>query len=174
MCVGDFNLRKGSFYILKAFNQIYDNNLELHFIGAVDSDLRKICKKELNDKRIKLLGTMNKLSLKSHLKNYDIFCLASLEEGMSISMIEAMSMSLVPICSENTGAKDIIKNGYDGFIFKIRDIDGIKNSILKLKNNPKILNQMSKRIRKKVCKDFSSEKHQQRVFLNYKKILKLI
>ena len=174
VCVGDFNLRKGSFYILKAFNQICDNNLELHFIGAVDRDLRKICKKELSDKRIKLLGTMNKLSLKNHLKNYDIFCLASLEEGMSISMLEAMSMSLVPICSENTGAKDIIKNGYDGFIFKIRDIEGIKNSILKLKNNPKILNQMSKRIRKKICKDFSSEKYQQRVFLNYKKILKLV
>jgi alpha-maltose-1-phosphate synthase len=174
VCVGDFNLRKGCYYILKAFNQIKDKNLELHFIGAVDSDLRQICKKELSDKRIKLLGTMDKLSLKNQLKNYDIFCLASLEEGMSISMLEAMSMSLVPVCSENTGAKDIVRNGYDGFIFKIRDINGIKNKILKLKNNPKILKQMSKRIRKKICKDFSSEKYQQRVFSNYKKILKLI
>tara|TARA_B100001250_G_scaffold410867_1_gene438184 strand:+ start:188 stop:1339 length:1152 start_codon:yes stop_codon:yes gene_type:complete len=172
--VGNFNLRKGCYYILKAFNQIKDVNLELHFIGTIDNDLKKICEKELQDERITLHGELDKISVRDKLRDYDIFCLASLEEGMSISMLEGMSMSLVPICSENTGALDIVDEGYDGFIFKIRDIQKIKKRILFLKNNPKILKKMQIRIRRKINKKFSSNKYQERVFSNYKKILKTI
>ena len=169
--VGDFDFRKGSYYILKAFNKIKDENLELHFIGNINDDLRHLCKKELSDRRVKLLGTMNKINLRNKLNNYDIFCLASVEEGMSISMLEGMSMSLVPLCSENTGAKDIIKNGYDGFIFKIRDINALKNKIILLNNNPRLLEQMKIRIRKKICKNFSKEEYQKRILVHYKKII---
>lgn len=169
--VGDFDIRKGSYYLLKAFNKINDKNLELHFIGNINQNLKRICKKELKDDRVKLLGTMNKIKLRDRLKNYDIFCLASLEEGMAISMLEAMSMSLVPICSENTGAKDIIKHEYDGFIFKIRDVEDIKKRILFLRNNPEVLKKMGTRIRKKICQKFSNKKYQERIIVNYKKIL---
>ena len=80
-------------------------------------------------------------------------------------------MSLVPLCSENTGAKDIIKNGYDGFIFKIRDINALKNKIILLNNNPRLLEQMKIRIRKKICKNFSKEEYQKRILVHYKKII---
>ena len=169
--VGDFDIRKGSYYLLKAFNKINDKNLELHFIGSVNQNLKKICKKELKDDRVKLLGAMSKINLRNRLKDYDIFCLASLEEGMAISMLEAMSMSLVPICSENTGARDVIKHGYDGFVFKIRDVKDIRKKILFLRNNPEKLKKMSTRIRKKICQKFTNKKYQEKIISNYKKIL---
>lgn len=172
--VGDFDIRKGSYYILKAFSKIKDPNIELDFIGNINDDLRNICQDELNDKRVRLLGTMNKIQLRDSLKNYDIFCLASLEEGMAISMLEAMSMSLVPLCSEHTGAKDIIDHAYDGFIFKIRDINEIKRKIIFLRKNPNILKIMSKRIRSKIVKNFSHQIYQNRIYYNYRKILKKI
>ena len=85
---------------------------------------------EIADKIGKSKSTIcTEFNLRNRLKDYDIFCLASLEEGMAISMLEAMSMSLVPICSENTGARDVIKHGYDGFVFKIRDVKDIRKKI---------------------------------------------
>ena len=46
----------------------------------------------------------------------DAFCLASLYEGMPISLIEALGVGAVPICTPVGGIVDVIKDGENGFL----------------------------------------------------------
>lgn len=55
----------------------------------------------------------------------DMMCLVSQREGMSNAMIEAMCLGLPCICTKVSGAIDLIKDGENGILIDIGDIDGL-------------------------------------------------
>ncbi len=79
-----------------------------------DKSLLKELKK-YEDERIKFLG------LKSNVIDYltysDLFCLSSLYEGMPITLLEAMSLGVIPVCTPAGGIVDVIDVN-TGFIAK--------------------------------------------------------
>lgn len=89
-----------------------------------------------------LADNLNKLSISLGVKefvnipgasksiHYDILdaemmCLISAREGMSNAMIEAMTLGLPCICTKVSGAVDLIKEGYNGLLVDIGDINGL-------------------------------------------------
>ena len=58
-----------------------------------------------------------------------VFVLPSKSEAFSIALIEAMARGRVVIASATEGAKEIIKNGKTGFIFKIDDSKALAKKI---------------------------------------------
>jgi glycosyltransferase involved in cell wall biosynthesis len=56
----------------------------------------------------------NKLS--DNLNITDIYVILSIEEGLSLTIPQAMSVGCIVIATPNTGAEEIIKNGFNGFI----------------------------------------------------------
>ena len=55
----------------------------------------------------------------------EMMCLVSTREGMSNAMIEAMCLGLPCICTKVSGAIDLIKDGENGILVDIGDIDGL-------------------------------------------------
>jgi len=83
--------------------------------------------------------------------NHEIFILPSKREGMPQSLIEAMARGKIVIASDTDGAKEIIKDNFNGFLFKNGDTEDLKNHIefiLKLPNIEKL--QIRNRARKSV------------------------
>lgn len=84
------------------------------------------------DKKIELLNKV------------DAYILPSYNEGLPISILEAMSYSL-PIISTNVGGiPEILKNGENGFIMSPGDKDAMYRAILELMNNEKLRMDMGK------------------------------
>ena len=54
-----------------------------------------------------------------------MMCLVSSREGMSNAMIEAMCLGLPCICTKVSGAIDLIKDGENGLLVDIGDVDGL-------------------------------------------------
>lgn len=74
----------------------------------------------------------------------DAYILPSYNEGLPISILEAMSYSL-PIISTNVGGiPEILKNGENGFIMSPGDKDAMYRAILELMNNEKLRLDMGK------------------------------
>ena len=59
------------------------------------------------------------------LQNSSVFCLPALEDGCPLATHEAMACGLPAIVTENTGTKDYITHGKDGFIIKPNDVNSI-------------------------------------------------
>ena len=49
---------------------------------------------------------------------------------------QAMACGLPVICTTNTGGADLVRDGRDGFILPIRDVDALKEKILYFYENP--------------------------------------
>ena len=67
----------------------------------------------------------------------DLVCNTSLNEGTPLSLLEAMASKRPVISSDVGGVKDIIKNGYNGYCFNIKDKNKMIKKIKALLNNKK-------------------------------------
>lgn len=65
---------------------------------------------------VHFLGARENVS--DYLLNSDAFCLSSLEEGLPISLLEALSTGCIPVCTPAGGIPNVIKNENIGFISK--------------------------------------------------------
>jgi glycosyltransferase involved in cell wall biosynthesis len=85
-------------------------------------------------------------------KEYNIFLNTTDFDNMPVSVIEAMALGF-PIVSTNPGGMpSLITNGEDGLLVEKDDVDGMADHIIKLKNDPELANNLSKKARAKAEK----------------------
>lgn len=137
---GMVTLRKGFHYLLQAIDELNLPDVEvLIYGGSGDSICHGILK--YYKKKIKIQqysGDPAKVYWQS-----DIFVLPSLEDAWSLAVSEAIACGLPVIVSEHTGAKDIVKDGVNGFIIPIRDVKAIKEKIILLYSDRNLRKRMS-------------------------------
>jgi glycosyltransferase involved in cell wall biosynthesis len=120
---------------------------KVELIGPVSEDYKKklsaiIQERKLNVKFTEPIFNLNKKIKK--LLSADAFILPSKREGLPQSLLEAMSLGLIPIASSNQGAKEVV-NKKNGFLFNIGDIAGLrkilhnlnKQNLISYSNNAK-------------------------------------
>ncbi|MCG2725903.1 MAG: glycosyltransferase family 4 protein [Elusimicrobia bacterium] len=88
----------------------------------------------------------------------DVFILPSLSEGLSNSMLEAMSCGLAIMASEVGGAKEVIDEGINGFLFDPFDSQKIKSCINKFLDDDGLALRMGEKSREAVVKKYSMAK----------------
>ena len=76
-----------------------------------------------------LLPKMKHDELMEYFKISRIYIGMSISDGLSTSMVEAMSNGVFPIQSENSAAAEFIENGVTGMILNPWDVDAISNAI---------------------------------------------
>jgi len=74
----------------------------------------------------------------------DCFLLSSINEGLSMSMIEAMAYRLPVIATSTAGALDIIENGKNGILVPPADAESIADAIRQIIDNRKLRAMLAK------------------------------
>jgi glycosyltransferase involved in cell wall biosynthesis len=77
------------------------------------------------------IGFIDK-NLPVFLNELDILIFPSLKEGLSLSLIEAMSMEKAVIVSKAGGMPEVVEEGKNGYIVDIGDAIAIKDKVLEL------------------------------------------
>lgn len=109
--VGRLSIQKNP----KLFNDIaleFIDNPNIQFIWCGDGEL----KSELTSPNIKCTGWIERKTLENYLANADIYLSTSLWEGLSLSVLEAMSIGLPVILSNCVGNRDLVQD--NGFLYK--------------------------------------------------------
>jgi len=148
---GQISLRKGVHYLLDAWESIPYVNSELLMVGLVTYEGIPIMQKAAALSRVKhIQHTESQAHLSSLYKSGSVFVCPSVEDGFAMVVTEAMACGLPVIVTENTGARDLVKNGENGFIVKIRDATAIKDRLLWFYHHPKECKQMGECARETV------------------------
>ena len=124
--------------LIKAFARFSKNHpdytLTIYGNGPQGEELKQLAE---------TLGVGDKVSIPGASKNIhedildaEMMCLVSQREGMSNSMIEAMCLGLPCICTKVSGAIDLIKDGENGLLVDIGDIDGLVERMNYIADNP--------------------------------------
>ncbi len=107
-------------------------------------------------------------------KKGDIFVLPSLNEGLSLSLLESMSNGLVCVGSDIPANKFIIKSGSNGLLFRACSVESLKKQLVKLINNSQLCKQLIKQAQKDVESNFNNKKMTLAYKINYQKLFQLI
>ena len=70
-----------------------------------------------------MLWNVSREELVLELQRADVFVFPSLVESFALVLLEAMSVGLPVITTSNTAGPDIMREGIDGFVGPIRDVD---------------------------------------------------
>jgi len=148
-----FGKKKGLQYLIKAFAQFaqYKNNVELLLIGS--GDLEKKLKELVNEleikNKVKFVGRKDKDWITQNLPKCHVFCLPSINEGMSNATLEALACGLPIIITPVGGADELLEDGKNGFLVPKYDVNQIAKRLNLLYADGNLAEKMTLNSRKK-------------------------
>lgn len=133
LTVGELIKRKNHEALIRAVSKMENIYLTIAGRGKLYDYLKSLID-ELNiSDRVKLLGFRSDVYELCYAA--DIFAFPSLQEGLPVSLMEAMASGLPVACSRIRGNTDLIDEGKGGVLFDPESIDDIINALDKLLNS---------------------------------------
>lgn len=168
---GGLTFHKGSHYLLQAFSELNLPNCELWHLGSISEEIKPYIAKYQNE-NIKFLGHKPQDELYKYYSQGSVFVFPSLSDGFGMVLLQAMACGLPLICTTNTGGEDLItKDGEEGFVIPIKDVEALKEKILYLYENQDICKIMGEKAKKRVEENFTWDDYGDRYMVNIKRAL---
>ena len=146
---------------LRAAHIISSTMPQVKYIILGEGPLRQALEQLAKDLGIesKVLFTGNQTEVSPYLSVFDIACLCSKEpEGCSNSILEAMAL-VKPVVATNVGGNvELVEDGKTGLLVPVQNPEVLANAILSLLDNPEQAEEMGRRGKVKVMREFSLER----------------
>lgn len=107
VCVGRMIPIKNQQFLVKLMKYLPDTQLIL--IGKVDEKIKCLAKDEGVENRVVMTGLLPRDEVFRRLNECGIYVSASLVEGMPVSVLEAMSMGVIPVLSDIAPHEEVAK-----------------------------------------------------------------
>ncbi len=144
--VGEHIPRKNHETVLRAVHKLPGVHLLFCGVGE-ETDLLQSLAKELDmADRVRFLGFRK--DVPALLRASDVFCFPSLQEGLPVSLMEAMAAGLPCAVSRVRGNRDLIREGEGGMLRLPRDIDGFAEDMDRMLKDPALRRAMGERNRR--------------------------
>ncbi len=132
-CVGNIGINKNQIFLIEALNDLPEN-VVLHLYGNEEVAYRKLLEEQIMKhnikKRVQFHGFIENNDLPEIYTKLDLFVLASFQEGMPVSILEALACG-VPVLSSDSGGGSKYLLASDN-IFSLKDPRELVEKILKI------------------------------------------
>jgi glycosyltransferase involved in cell wall biosynthesis len=144
--LGELGKRKGIYDLLDVIAELKEYDIQLYCggNGDVDGVLKRVKDLKIEDK-FKYLGWVGGDSKIDLLNKCDVFVLPSYNEGLPISVLEAMSYGMPIVSTKVGGIPEIVLNDENGFLIEPGDKKGLCDALLKLKDNESLRSSMGEK-----------------------------
>lgn len=152
LCVSRVTPRKGIRFLIQAFKLLsgrYENaRLVIVGDGNEKKSLEDLVRGLGIENKVEFAGVVSHENVSGYYQKADIFVLPSLNEGMSNVMLEALASGLPVVATDTGGTKELLTDGINGFVVKMKDADDLAEKIEKLILDTQLKNTMSLESRK--------------------------
>ena len=128
--VGELSKRKNHkviFYVIQKLKRKFNITYLLCGAGTLETELKELAASLQIEENVRFLGFCNQID--EILRITDVFVFPSLQEGLSVAVMEAMRAGLPIVCSNIRGNNDLIEEGKGGHLVVPRDVDGFVKQI---------------------------------------------
>ena len=135
--------RKGHKFLIDAFKNLVegqkDGQVKLLIIG--EGNKREYLENYVNELNLrdKVIFTGYREDVEELMAVMDIFVLTSLREGLPRVLVQAAAVGVPSVAFNVDGVPEIIKDNYNGFLVKVKDVEQLENRIVKYINNKKLI-----------------------------------
>ncbi len=133
---------KGLEYAIKAVGILAAKNpgLEIKYEiigeGPLREKLQALAEKEGLSETITFAGGMDQDYISRRLAESDIFLLSSVEEALSVALMEAMASGLPAVATKVGGVPELVRDGEDGYLVRPGDAAAIADKLDLLVRDP--------------------------------------
>lgn len=160
--LGRVDKRKGIYDLLEATKKVIDiyNNIKLNIAGDGEiEELKELVKNSNLIKNVDILGWINNKEKEELLRKTYLYILPSYNEGMPMSILEAMSYGIPVISTYVGGIPSVIVNDLNGILIEAGDIDALASSIKYLIEDKNKYTEISKNAYNTINDTFSLNRH---------------
>jgi glycosyltransferase involved in cell wall biosynthesis len=140
--------------IIKALSFVRDKKRDfiMTFVagGSMLNELKNQVDKEGLTENVRFLGGVDKNQIVGILHENDVFISSPIYDGISIALLEAMSVGLFPVASDIEVNSNWIEHGVEGFLHKTSDPQSLANCILETYDSPQLIISAANRNRQKI------------------------
>lgn len=155
--LGRIGTGKGTFDLIRAFAVVSgDVKLALGGDGDVD-EASKLARQLGVSERVQLLGWVTGEDKEALLSTASIFVLPSYNEGLPISVLEAMAWGVPVITTPVGGIPEVVRQGEEGVMVQPGDIDGLTAALRQLLDDEPLRQRLGANGRKRIQHIFSDE-----------------
>ena len=158
--VGD----KGINELVQAFLDLSFHNKKLLLVGSFEPELDPLHQKTiqalLTNPRIVTVGFQE--DVRTYYAISDCLVFPSYREGFPNVVLQAGAMGLPSIVSDITGCNEIIKDGVNGVIIPVKDLDSLVHAMNSMYKDPQFLIQLKHQARSLIM-----SRYEQRLFWKY-------
>lgn len=172
---GSLNFHKGVHVLLDAFRRLKSKNSVLRIYGSgPDKTYVKMLKNMVkDDNRIEFCGVFSEELVGDIFTQIDVVIVPSIcYESYSLVMHEALACNVPVIVSNVGGTAERIKNGLNGYTFRIGDSDHLKEIIEDIIENPERLNELKLNLQGFMVQSleqeaYAYEKEYKKIYISY-------
>lgn len=154
--VGRLEKQKNLLFLLEAVSKLPKELRVITFVGRGSQKERLIKYASIKKISLKIMSPVSNLELPKLLNKFSIIALPSLFEGSSKILIETMASGLVPVVTNFSTAKEVIKSGWNGFIVSY-DVNDYSHQLYSLLNDNTLVKEISRNATKSIAQDFNLE-----------------
>ncbi|MCI9122589.1 MAG: glycosyltransferase family 4 protein [Eubacterium sp.] len=138
LSVGQLSRRKNQKTMIHAMALLKETDARyvIAGLGECEKEYRKLISRLQLRQYVRLLGYWD--DIPSLLQMADCFAFPSLQEGLPVSLMEAMAAGVPIICSRIRGNRDLIRDKIDGIMLDPYDAAGYAHAIRQFMNNHKL------------------------------------
>ncbi len=161
--------------IIGALVRLKDKGIkfEMTFVGdgSLLDTLRQQTSRVGLDDSVTFAGKVHNDDLPEILAWHDVYLSASLWDGTSLSLLEALAMGLFPIVSDIKANSAWLSHNADGLLHKVGDADDLAKCIMQLHGNPQLAVSAAKRNREKVAEHGNRKTNMKRLERIYQELI---
>ncbi|MGY2134515.1 glycosyltransferase family 4 protein [Hymenobacter sp. HD11105] len=161
--LGRLGQRKGVYDLLAAVAELKTTHPQLHlqFFLAGDGEIEQvqalIAAKGLQE-QVRVLGWMGDEEKLHWLQQADTMVLPSYNEGLPMSILEAMAGGKIIISSRVGGIPDLVTEGVNGFLITPGDVPSLSQHLAYVATHAPEMTAMARRNQQKIQADYNLEK----------------
>ncbi len=148
ICVGEHIPRKNHETVLRAVAKREGVWLLFCGVGELTEPLTALCQELGISQRVRFLGFRK--DVPELLKASDAFVFPSFQEGLPVSLMEAMAAGLPCAVSRVRGNADLIGQGQGGFLREPKDVEGFAEDLGKMLESESLRAEMGARNRREI------------------------
>lgn len=141
----EFIKRKNHRFFIENSKQLFEKCPQVKFLfagkGKLFEEMKQLAKETGVSEYFEFLGFRQDIN--ELLKICDVVVSASIEEGFGINIVEGLATGLPAVASIVRGHKEMVTDGFNGYLFDAEKPETFCNSIEKLYNNKNLYKKLS-------------------------------
>lgn len=170
---GRLSREKGIINLINAFAKLDKGTLYIAGDGPEKEEVEQVIKENKLEKRVKLLGFLNKEEMKENIRKCKFVVVPSIwYENCPYSIIETLCTGKPVIGADIGGIPELVKDNKNGLIYKYDDVNELADKMKKLFEDDKLVKKFSEQAKKIAKEQYSKENYYKKIMKIYDRVLK--